>query len=105
MPLFLSVLVSQKPVWRDHSFLKRQAAPAALTRFRQPHPKRLYNFTSSPRPRRSLTCGGGRKGGTQLPPPSVAFITHDSGGKSPMSKLLVNPADKDTQHVGVREVK
>lgn len=62
MPLLLSVLVSLKPTWQDHPFLKRQAALQPLTRYRQPHPKRLYNFTASPHPRSHSDLWGRREG-------------------------------------------
>lgn len=79
---------------------KKASSPAALTRYRQPHPKRLYNFTSSPRPRsRSLTCGGGGTEGGEalgflLPPDSSRHQWWKIFFCVCVHKLLVNPADR-----------
>lgn len=79
---------------------KKASSPAALTRYRQPHPKRLYNFISSPRPRsRSLTCGGGGTEGGEalgflLPPDSSRHQWWKIFFCVCVHKLLVNPADR-----------
>lgn len=85
--------------------VKKTSSPAALTRYHQPHPKRLYNFTSSPRPgSRSLTCGGGWRGGTRLPPCPLTVAVITSVVKNPVCKLLVNPADKESEQAGGRRM-
>ena len=94
--------VPKKPVWRDHPFSKRQAAlqlwPGTASLIQRDCTTllqaRLRGVVSDP-------WGGGRRGGTRLPPPSVAAIA--SVGKSPVCELLVNPVDKETQPVGGRE--
>ncbi|KAM7375460.1 hypothetical protein PAMA_014528 [Pampus argenteus] len=81
MPLFLSVLVSQKPTWRDHPFLKDKQpcssdpAPPASSK----ETEQLYFKPTSEELLSDLWEGEGGRGGAQpplhLPVQTVAVIT------------------------------
>lgn len=77
--------------------LKKTSSPAALTRYRQPHPKRLYNLIQAQVP--GVTCDlwpVGEEGGDgrDLASPLSPHDGHHVRGR--VFKLLVNPADTET---------